>query len=120
MILLLLMIAAPSDGSVKLEEPLAAYQRCISQAVERFAPLVQTSGPQSGIESEQVAERAVAACDAERKALKSAAVEVLRSKPEYRDRTDLEDQAEAALQPFDAMLKEDARLSALLAFGNQK
>ena len=120
MIYFLLMIAATSNGPVSLAEPLAAYERCISQAAERLAPLVKSSGPQSAVESERVAEKAVEACNAERKILKSAAVELLTSKPEYKGRTDLDAQAEAALKPIEAMFKNDARLSALLAFGGRK
>jgi hypothetical protein len=121
--LLPMMIAvsgpATDDGG-GLRGSLIAYRTCIAMAAERFSPLVRTSGPRSGIESAQVADRAMAACLEERKTLKEAAIAAMRSKPEYRERTDLDAQAEAALQPFDAEFKEDARMSALLAFANRK
>ena len=120
MIYLMMIAAALGDGSVSLEPPLTVYQTCVTKAAERLAPLVKTSGPQSGEESDQVAEQAVASCLVERAALKAAAVARLRLNPEYKGRGDLEVQAEMALQPFDAMIKDDARMNALLAFGNRK
>ena len=124
MSLLLLLVASSSGGladdASALQGPLSVYEHCISDTARRLSPVVKTSGPQSGVESQQVVDRAVAACGHERDSLKVAAVAAMKSKPEYQERPDLDAQAEAAIQPFEALFKEDARYAALLDFANRK